>query len=81
MTDETLKKANNYKKQIDELSKFTYDCRNCWKILKLCSVRFKLRTAYGMVSNEIEVSEELADRILKTIDDYTYMLEQELLKM
>ena len=81
MTDETLKKANNYKQQIDELNKFTRDCRNCWKILRLHNKRFKLKTAYGTISNSIEVSDVLAERILQVIDDYVLMLECELSQM
>ena len=81
MTEETLKKANNYKKQIDELNNFVHDCKNCWHILRLHNKKFKLKTAYGCISNEIEVSGELAKRILKTIDDYTFSLECELEKM
>lgn len=81
MTDETLKKANNYKKQINELHRFVYDCSNCWRILRLHNKRFKLKTQYGTISNEIEVSKELADRILKTIEDYTDELERELEQM
>jgi len=78
MTNETLRKANNYKQQIDELNKFVSDCQNCWHILRLHNKRFKLKTAYGHISNEVEVSKELANRILKTIDDYVYGLECEL---
>lgn len=81
MTEETLEKANNYKKQIDELNRFVSDCENCWHILRLHNKRFKLKTAYGHISNEIEVSRELAERILKTIDDYVFSLEYELEKM
>jgi len=81
MTEETLKKANNYKQQIDELNRFVRDCKNCWHILRLHNKRFKLKTAYGAISNEIEVSRELAERILKTIDDYVFSLEYELEKM
>ena len=81
MTVETLEKANNYKQQIDELNRFASDCKNCWHILRLHNKRFKLKTAYGYISNEIEVSRELADRILKTIDDYVFSLEYELEKM
>jgi len=81
MTKETLKKANNYKKQIDELNRFVHDCKNCWHILRLHNKRFKLKTGYGCISNEIEVSRELAERILKTIDDYVFSLEYELEKM
>lgn len=78
MTEETLKKANNYKQQIDELNKFVRDCRRCWHILRLYNKRFKMKTAYGFISNEVEVSRELAERILKTIDDYVSSLEYEL---
>ena len=78
MTVETLEKANDYKRQIDELNRFTSDCKNCWCILRLHNKRFKLKTAYGHISNEVEVSRELADRILKTIDDYVFSLECDL---
>lgn len=81
MTEETLKKANNYKQQIDELNRFIRDCKNCWHILRLHNKRFKLKTAYGTISNEVEVSRELAERILKTIDDYVFSLEYELENM
>lgn len=81
MTEKTLEKANDYKKQIDELNRFVRDCKNCWHILRLHNKRFKLKTAYGHISNEIEVSRELAERILKTIDDYIFSLEYELEKM
>ena len=78
MTVETLEKANDYKRQIDELNRFASDCKNCWRILRLHNKRFKLKTAYGHISNEVEVSRELADRILKTIDDYVFSLECDL---
>lgn len=81
MTNETLEKATNYKKQIDELNWFVRDCRNCWCILWLHSKSFKLKTAYGCIRNELEVSRELAERILKTIEDYTHELESELENM
>lgn len=81
MTEETLKKANDYKQQIDELNKFIRDCKNCWHILRLHNKRFKIKTAYGTISNEVEVSRELAERILKTIDDYVFSLEYELENM
>lgn len=81
MTEEDLKKANNYKQQIDELNRFVRDCKNCWHILRLHNKRFKLKTAYGDISNELEVSRELAERILKTIDDYAFSLEHELENM
>lgn len=81
MTEETLEKAMNYKKQIDELNRFVRDCRNCWHILRLHSKSFKLRTSYGCISNELEVSRGLAERILKTIEDYTHELETELENM
>jgi hypothetical protein len=81
MTEESLKKANNYKQQIDELNKFVKDCKNCWYILRLHNKRFKLKTAYGSISNELEVSRELAERILKTIDDYIFSLEYKLENM
>lgn len=81
MTEETLEKALNYKKQIDELNMFVRDCRNCWCILRLHSKSFKLKTAYGHISNDLEVSRGLAERILKTIEDYTHELEQELENM
>lgn len=82
MTDETLEKAVDYKQQINELKKFVRDCRSCWNILRLYYKRFKLKTApYGHVSNEIEVTKELSERILKTIEDYTHELETELEKM
>ena len=81
MTEETLKKANNYKQQIDELNRFVRACKNCWHIIRLYNKRFKLKTAYGVISNEVEVSRELAERILKTIDDYVFSLECELEKM
>lgn len=81
MTEEDLKKANNYKQQIDELNRFVRDCKNCWHILRLHNKRFKLKTAYGYISNELEVSRELAERILKTIDDYVISLEHELENM
>lgn len=81
MTEKTLEKANNYKKQIDELNRFVRDCKNCWYILMLHNKRFKLKTAYGCINNEIEVSRELAERILKTIDDYIFSLEHQFEKM
>lgn len=81
MTEESLKKANNYKQQIDELNRFVKDCKNCWYILRLHNKRFKLKTAYGSISNELEVSRELAERILKTIDDYIFSLEYKLENM
>lgn len=81
MTEETLKKANDYKQQIDELNGFIRDCKNCWHILRLHNKRFKMKTAYGTISNEVEVSRELAERILKTIDDYVFSLEYELENM
>lgn len=81
MTEETLKKANSYKQQIDELNRFVKDCKTCWHILRLHNKRFKLKTAYEAISNEVEVSRELAERILKTIDDYVFSLEYELENM
>lgn len=81
MTEETLEKATNYKKQIDELNMFVRDCRSCWCILRLHSKSFKLKTAYGCISNELKVSQELAERILKTIEDYIHELETELENM
>ena len=81
MTEETLEKAMEHKEQIDELNRFVRDCRNCWCILRLHSKSFKLKTAYGCISNELKVSQELAERILKTIEDYTHELEQELENM
>lgn len=81
MTEETLEKAVDYKQQINELKKFVRDCRSCWNILRLYNKRFKLKTAYGYLSNEIEVTKELSERILKTIEDYTHELETELEKM
>ncbi len=81
MTEEILEKANDYKQQIDELNRFVRDCKSCWHIIRLHNKRFKLKTAYGHISNEVEVSKELAERILKTIDDYTASLEYELEKM
>ena len=81
MTEEILKKANDYKQQIDELNRFTRDCERCWHILRLHNKRFKIKTAYGTISNEVEVSRELAERILKTIDDYVFSLEYELENM
>jgi len=81
MTIETLEKAKDYKKQIDELTRFVNSCERCWNILRLHNERFKLRTAYGCISNELEVSGELAKRILRVIEDYTFSLELELEKM
>lgn len=81
MTEETLEKANNYKQQIDELNRFVSDCGKCRHILRLHNPKFKLKTRYGYISNEVEVSKELANRILKTIDDYVFGLELELEKM
>ena len=81
MTQEQLNRANSLKKQIDILNEFVRDCKNCWNILKLHNKRFELKTAYGFISNEIEVSGELAKRILVTIEDYAYELECELEKM
>ena len=82
MTEETLEKAVDYKQQINELKKFVRDCRSCWNILWLHNnKRFKLKTAYGYLSNEIEVTKELSERILKTIENYTHELETELEKM
>lgn len=81
MTRETLKKANNYIIQIAELNRFVRTCRNCWKIIRLKHPKFKVITAYGALSDEIEVSEELAKRILITIEDYAHELEMDLEKM
>ena len=81
MTRETLKKANNYKQQIDQLNSFIKDCKGCCNILFLHNKKFKLITGLGHVSNLIEVNGELANRILKTIDDYVFGLEYELEKM
>lgn len=86
MTDETLEKAVNYKQQINELKKFVRNCRSCWNILWLHNnnnnnKRFKLKTAYEYLSDEIEVTKELSERILKTIENYTHELETELEKM
>ena len=81
MTEENLKKANDYKNQIYNLKKFSNSVCMAWHILRLKHPKFKMRTAYGCVSDEIEVSEELAKRILKTIDDYVYSLECEFEKM
>ena len=53
----------------------------CWCILRLHSKSFKLKTAYGCISNELKVSQELAERILKVIEDYTHELETELENM
>ena len=78
MTEETLMKANDCKKQICELKRFVHDCENCWHILRLYNKRFKLKTGYGFISNELEVSRELAERILKTIEEYISELENEL---
>ena len=81
MTEETLEKANNYRKQIKELNWFVSDCVKCWHILRLHHPKFKLHTGYGYISNEVEVSKELANRILKTIEEYVSGLEDELEKM
>lgn len=78
MTEETLRKANDCKEQIDILKRFVHDCENCWHILRLYNKRFQLKTGYGFISNEIEVSRELAERILKTIEEYISELEYEL---
>ena len=81
MTREDLTKANNYRHQIDELKHFVYTCENCWHIIKLKNKRFRMVSAYGFISDEIEVSNELANRILKVIEDYYSELEHKLDEM
>ena len=81
MTDEVLNKANEYKQQIDKLNRFVRTCRNCWHVLRLCHPKFKLKTAYGCLSDEVEVSKGLAEKILASIEDYSNELQKELDKM
>lgn len=81
MTREDLTKANDYTNQINELKHFVYTCENCWHIIRLKNKRFKIVTAYGFLSDEIEVSKELAKRILKVIEDYYSELERKLAEM
>jgi hypothetical protein len=79
MTAETLKRANQLKKEINEIDNFMSDCKNCWNILKVIRPnRIKLKTAYGCIANEIDVSTELADKILMTMNEYKLKLMLEL---
>lgn len=81
MTSEDLKKANDYKNQIIELKHFVYTCEKCWHVIRLKNKRFKITTGYGFLSDEIEVSGDLANRILKVIEDYFSELERKLAEM
>lgn len=82
MTEDTLKRANELKKEIKEIDSFTEDCCKCWKMLRVIKPnRIKLKTAYGIIRNEIEVSEALADKILTTMDEYKLELMAELEKL
>ena len=79
MTEESLKRAKELEKEIKELDWFMDDCKKCWKILRVIRPnRVKLKTAYGCISNEIEVSEELATKILMTMREYKIKLMLEL---
>ena len=79
MTAETLKRANQLKKEINEIDNFMSDCKSCWNILKVIRPnRIKLKTAYGGIANEIDVSTELADKILMTMNEYKLKLMLEL---
>lgn len=79
MNDKDFKKAINLKKEINELSNFIYYCKkNWWKLtIKKIHKILNLHTSYGCISKDITISEKLAKRILKTIEEYKNELEKE----
>ena len=79
MKDEDFKKATNLKEEIKEISNFIYYCENNWLNLRIKKIQknLKLHTAYGCMSDELIASEELAKRVLKTIEEYKSELEKE----
>lgn len=82
MTKEQLKKANQINHELERLSYFVKDCRNCWHVMRLRKPKnFRLYTSYGAISNEVEVGEELSERILKTMEEYMAEKQSELENM
>lgn len=83
MTDKELNKAMEIYYEIKRLNHFVYDCKLCWHILRLHRITkpYELQTSYGAISNHLEVSGELAERILKVIEDYIAEKQAELEQM
>ena len=81
MTKKELEKANRCVNQSDELNRFVKTCRTCWNIIWLKHPKFKMITAYGAIRSELLVDEELAKRILITIENYVWELEDDFEKM
>lgn len=82
MTKKQLIKATQLDYELQRLSYFVRDCKNCWHIIRLRKVkRFRLHTSYGAISNEVEVEKELAERILNTIEEYMTEKQAEFEKM
>lgn len=80
MTDKELNKAMEISYEIKRLKHFVADCKSCWKVLRLHRITkpFELQTSYGAISNYLEVSTELAERILATIEQYVSEKQKEL---
>lgn len=79
MKDEDYKKAADLKEEIKRLDTFIYYCENNWLNLHIKKIqnKLKLHTAYGCMSDELIASRGLAERILKTIEEYKSELEKE----
>lgn len=80
MTSEELCKANTLSKEIHDLTWFVKTCRSCWRVLRIKAKikSLKLKTAYGMLNDEIEVSTELSEKILNVIEQHIHEKEKEL---
>ena len=80
MTSEELYKANALSKEIRDLTWFVKTCRSCWRVLRIKPKikSLKLKTVYGPLNDEIEVSTELSEKILNVIEQHIYEKEKEL---
>lgn len=79
MTDKELERANILKKEIEDLSWFVKVCKNCWNVLKIRKpTSLRLKTIYGSLSDEVEVSAELSEKILGVIEEHVRNQEKEL---
>lgn len=80
MTSEELCKANALSKEIHDLTWFVKTCRSCWCVFRIKAKikSLKLKTAYGVLNDEIEVSTELSEKILNVIEQYIHEKEKEL---
>ena len=78
MTDEKLEKALYLKRNIHNAKLFDYCCYKCYRNIRIKNRKLKIKTAYGYISDEYEVPQELAEKLCKTIRDQIEIWEKEL---